>query len=242
MFLRYKSIAIISYGFGLFYATTFSTYLSATAFPPFYLPGMVLAVLYAGLFVSACAAAQLYEKGRQGLVLGNALVYFYSLFLMKNFPDFIQPAYLYLHIIGVLFYVQGKIKRQFVPGEACSGDKKTVLIVDDDEGMRILVKGILAPQGYEILTAGTGEEGLTIAQEKKPDLIVLDVLLPGIKGRDVCTALKNNPQTKNIPVLFLTAKDSPEDIAAERAVGGVAHLQKPVSSRQLLEEITKACR
>ena len=78
-----------------------------------------------------------------------------------------------------------------------------------------------------------------MAQRLKPDLIILDVILPGIKGREVCLRLKENKDTRDIPVMFLTAKDSPDDIKAEKEVGGICHLTKPVDNKQLISEIEK---
>ncbi len=94
-------------------------------------------------------------------------------------------------------------------------------------------------EGYKIATAETGEIGLVLAKEKRPDLIILDVLLPGIKGREVCNKLKEDDQTKNIPVVFLTAKASPEDIKAELKAGALAHLTKPVDMQKLSAVINR---
>jgi CheY-like chemotaxis protein len=116
---------------------------------------------------------------------------------------------------------------------------RSVLIVDDDETLIKSVRPILVHQGYFVLTAGNGEDGLTISRRQKPDLIFLDVIMPGMKGREVCKKLKADPETKNIPVVFLTAKDSPDDIAAEMAVGAAAHLTKPVEPKKLMTMIDK---
>ena len=98
----------------------------------------------------------------------------------------------------------------------------------------------LADKGYHVLTATTGESGLSIAQNKEIDLILLDVILPGIKGREVCAKLKMEEKTKNIPVFFLTAKDSPDDIKAELDLGAVAHITKPVDFNHLIPKIVAA--
>jgi CheY-like chemotaxis protein len=111
---------------------------------------------------------------------------------------------------------------------------QSILIVDDDETSQKITRGILLKAGYSVLTADSGEEGLRIAQEKKPSLILLDVIMPKMKGREVCQQLKEFPDTANIPVVFLTAKNSPDDVKAEMEVGAQAHLTKPVNPEQLI--------
>ena len=112
-----------------------------------------------------------------------------------------------------------------------------ILVIDDDEAISKIVRPILLSHGFSVLTANTGEDGLQIATAQKPDLILLDVILPGLKGREVCQKLKENPETKDIPIVFLTAKDSPEDVQAEIDVGAAAHLTKPVNAKTLIETV-----
>ncbi len=117
--------------------------------------------------------------------------------------------------------------------------KKCILVVDDDRALLKMVRSGLMYQGYDVHTASSGEKGLRTAQQKKPDLIILDVLLPGIKGREVCSRLKEDNETKDIPIVFLTAKNSPDDVRAELEAGAIAHLTKPVSIQGLVNEIQK---
>ncbi len=120
---------------------------------------------------------------------------------------------------------------------------KTILVVDDDKGLIKMLETGLGAKGYIVLAANTGEGGLQIAQNKAVDLILLDVILPGVKGRQVCATLKANPVTKDIPVVFLTSKNSPDDVKAELAVGAIAHITKPVDLNELfkkLEEVLPA--
>ena len=114
---------------------------------------------------------------------------------------------------------------------------KSILVVDDDESHLMMVRQMLLSKGYSVLAASTGEEGLQIVKSQKPDLVLLDVIMPGIKGRDVCKAIKEDEETKDIPVVFLTAKDSEDDIAAEIEVGASAHLTKPVDPSQMIQTI-----
>ncbi len=112
-----------------------------------------------------------------------------------------------------------------------------VLIIDDDKGLQRMLQIVLGTHGFDIVSAFTGEEGLSLAKAEKPDAIVLDVMMPGIKGRDVCRTLKADAATRDIPVLILSAKDSDDDIAAELAAGAVAHLTKPVNSTSLVRKV-----
>jgi len=150
--------------------------------------------------------------------------------LMDFFFIFILPA-----IFTVSYLFNPIVSARF--DEAIHWLGKKILVIDDDQGFVAMLKTNLHMRGFDVVTALTGERGLMEAEAKKPDLILLDVILPGIKGRDVCIRLKDNPKTKNIPVFFLTAKNSPDDIRAEMAVGGVTHITKPVDFPRLLQEI-----
>lgn len=114
---------------------------------------------------------------------------------------------------------------------------KTILVIDDDQGLiKILEKG-LTIQGFHVISAQTGEEGLRKAEENNVDLILLDVILPSMKGRQVCAHLKANERTKHIPVVFLTAKNSPDDLKAEMDAGAIAHITKPLDMNILVPQV-----
>lgn len=115
----------------------------------------------------------------------------------------------------------------------------TVLVVDDDRTFLKLVKAHFFKHGIDVIGAETGERGLEIAKRSKPDLIILDVILPGMKGRAVCAKLKADPATQNIPVMFVTFKNSLDDISTEMELGAVMHLTKPVNYEQLYEQAYK---
>jgi len=110
---------------------------------------------------------------------------------------------------------------------------KKILLVDDDPGVHFIATPILTKQGYDVVSAKTGEQGLQLALNQRPDLIILDVIMPGIKGRELCLKMKSYEVLKNIPVVFLTAKDSDDDIKAELDAGAVTHLTKPIEASQL---------
>ena len=114
-----------------------------------------------------------------------------------------------------------------------------ILIIDDERTLQSMLRSVLTSHGFEVIASGTGEEGLIMARTEEPDLVLLDVILPGMKGREVCQRLKADPVTKDIPVVFLTAKDSDDDVAAEIAVGAVEHITKPVNSMALIRKLKK---
>lgn len=197
----------------------------------------ILSLLFVGLFVGSCAAIALKEWGRRLLVSLNIVMAFCLTFLCFKFPQYVPIVYPVLCVIVVAVFSMDRIKFQIK--KDWINMRKSILVVDDDEGFQRTIKRILLPKGYSVLTATTGERGLQIAKKQKPDLIILDVILPGIKGRDLCGMLKNDPETRDIPVVFLTAKDSPDDIDAEIAIGAVAHLTKPVNGTLLIAELKK---
>lgn len=113
-----------------------------------------------------------------------------------------------------------------------------ILLVDDDPGSHMIIVPILSKAGYLTISAKNGEQALHLALNERPHLIILDVIMPGIKGRDLCKKIKSYDVLKDIPVIFLTAKDSEDDIKAELEVGAVAHLTKPVNPADLLKSIS----
>jgi diguanylate cyclase (GGDEF)-like protein len=116
-------------------------------------------------------------------------------------------------------------------------DEFIILIVDDNvENIKIL--GIsLKNSGYELIIAQNGYEALECIKEVKPDLILLDIMMPGINGYDVCKILKNDVSTKDIPIIFLTAKTQIEDIVKGFEVGGVDYITKPFIKEELLARV-----
>lgn len=115
--------------------------------------------------------------------------------------------------------------------------KREILIVEDNPQTVKLVKFILEKSKYSTISAKDGEEGLQMAREKKPDLIILDLMLPGIDGYQVCEALKADPNTKEIPVIVLTALDTGVDF--EKALEKKAdwYITKPFEAQHLLKRV-----
>ena len=114
---------------------------------------------------------------------------------------------------------------------------KKILIVDDTKDILLVVSRRLKSWGYEPLTAESGEDGLRIAQEALPDLVLLDIMMPRMKGRDVCAFLKANPKTKHIPVIFLTALGLADHIKAGMDVGADDYIVKPFEPAELKDRI-----
>jgi CheY-like chemotaxis protein len=106
-------------------------------------------------------------------------------------------------------------------------NSSTVLIVDDTPGNLGMAVTLLEGRGYRVAIAQDGEEGLQRAKLLRPDLILLDVMMPGADGFEICTRLKALDETHNIPVIFMTALASTEDKVKGFAAGGVDYVTKP---------------
>ncbi|WDP89864.1 MAG: response regulator [Desulfobacter sp.] len=115
--------------------------------------------------------------------------------------------------------------------------KETILIVDDEEDILELIKFNLKSEGYNIVQAMTGEEAIKIAKQSSPDLMVLDLMLPGIDGLEVTRYLKNNETTAEIPIVMLTAKGEESDIVTGLELGANDYMSKPFSPRELTARI-----
>ena len=102
--------------------------------------------------------------------------------------------------------------------------KKRILTIEDNPTDQRFIQKVLEKEGYVVLTASSGEEGLQIAKEKKPDMIILDEILPGIHGVEIGKRLRQDPQTKNIPFLFLTIVDSPKVVLEHFELDAINHL------------------
>ena len=115
--------------------------------------------------------------------------------------------------------------------------KETILIVDDEEDIIELIKYNLKNEGYAILTAMTGEAAIKIAKQSRPDLVVLDLMLPGIDGLEVTRHLKKNDDTMDIPIVMVTAKGEESDIVSGLELGANDYISKPFSPRELTARI-----
>jgi DNA-binding response OmpR family regulator len=115
----------------------------------------------------------------------------------------------------------------------------TILVVDDEANIADLVELYLRKEGFRVLKAGTGEDGLAAAKRERPRLVVLDVGLPGIDGLEVCRRLRADAvnEMASVPVIFLTARDSEIDRILGLEMGGDDYLTKPFSPRELVARV-----
>jgi two-component system phosphate regulon response regulator PhoB len=113
----------------------------------------------------------------------------------------------------------------------------SILIIEDEKDILDLVEYHLKQAGLQVLTATDGGPGLELAVKKRPNLIILDLMLPGMDGKDVCRALKSNPITQTIPVLMLTAKAEELDRVIGFELGADDYVSKPFSPRELVLRI-----
>ncbi len=102
-----------------------------------------------------------------------------------------------------------------------------ILIVDDVKENLAILRDTLDPEGYKLLFATSGEKAIQVANNSPPDLILLDVMMPGINGFETCRQLKKNRGSKDIPVIFITAKKEETDIVNGFEAGGIDYITKP---------------
>lgn len=112
-----------------------------------------------------------------------------------------------------------------------------MLVVEDEESILELLRYNLDKAGFTVIPAGSGEDGLALARRRRPDLILLDLMLPGMDGLEVCRMLKKSKETESIPVVMLTARGEEADIVAGLELGADDYLTKPFSPRVLLAHI-----
>ncbi|MEW5802450.1 MAG: response regulator transcription factor [bacterium] len=120
--------------------------------------------------------------------------------------------------------------------------KSKILVIDDEEDILELVRYNLVREGYFVEEATSGEEALAKTKTEMPDLIVLDLMLPGVDGLEVCRILKNSVKTSHIPVIMLTAKGEDADIVTGLELGADDYVVKPFSPRVLIARIRAALR
>jgi two-component system alkaline phosphatase synthesis response regulator PhoP len=114
---------------------------------------------------------------------------------------------------------------------------KRILIVEDDPSVLRATSYILEKEGYEVISAQNGLEGLKKARESNPDLLLLDVMLPGIDGFEICHSLRGEPKTADLPILMFSAKGQESDKATGLKVGADEYITKPVDREVLLSKV-----
>jgi DNA-binding response OmpR family regulator len=115
-----------------------------------------------------------------------------------------------------------------------------ILVVDDDTRLTELLKLVFESQGFGVTIANNGQQTLEILETELPEAILLDLMMPGMSGMEVCESIRANPRTANIPIIILTAKSSPESKQELLEVGATQYLVKPVRPTELINHIREA--
>jgi len=119
---------------------------------------------------------------------------------------------------------------------------ESILVIEDEKDIAELVKYNLTREGYRVIVSRSGEKGLKEALSNLPDAIILDLMLPGINGLEICKSLRSNENTKNIPIIMVTAKSEEADIVTGLEVGADDYITKPFSPRVLLARLRAVLR
>jgi len=114
---------------------------------------------------------------------------------------------------------------------------KEILIVDDEPSIVVPIQFLMEQQGYSVLVAENGEDALDVIYKYKPDLILLDIMLPRIDGYEVCEIVRLNPEYRTTKIIFLTAKGREVEIAKGLALGANAYIVKPFSNTELVAKV-----
>ena len=114
---------------------------------------------------------------------------------------------------------------------------KEILIVDDEPGVAVAIQFLMEQQGHSVLVAQRGEDALEMIYKYKPDLVLLDIMLAGISGWEVCEIIRLNPDYRNIKIVFLTARSTEVEIAKGLALGADAYITKPFSNDKLVAKV-----
>lgn len=114
-----------------------------------------------------------------------------------------------------------------------------VLIVDDETNIRDILDFSLHAEGFEAIGARSGDEAFTLAVSEQPDLVILDLMMPGTSGIETCRRLKNDRRTRHLPVILLTARTSSDDRAAGEEAGADAYITKPFSPHRVIATVER---
>jgi len=120
--------------------------------------------------------------------------------------------------------------------------KGPICVIEDEEDIREILMLQLNREGYATLSAETGEEGIQVVREHKPELVLLDLMLPGLDGLDVCRTLRENKDTKDIPIIMITARGEESDIITGLEMGADDYVTKPFSPRVVLSRMKAVLR
>ena len=119
---------------------------------------------------------------------------------------------------------------------------QVILIVEDETDLLEVMQFNLSREGYRILTSTAGDDGLQLARKRAPDLVILDLMLPGMDGIEVCRRLRADPITQSIPVIIVTAKAEESDVVLGLGVGADDYVLKPFSPKELIARVRAVLR
>lgn len=119
---------------------------------------------------------------------------------------------------------------------------KTVLVIEDDPDILEVIDYNLSREGFKVIREQDGEEGLRMARSEAPDLVLLDLMLPGTEGTEVCRLLKQDPETRRIPVIMVTAKSEESDLVLGLGLGADDYVRKPFSPKELIARVKAVLR
>lgn len=125
---------------------------------------------------------------------------------------------------------------------ATATNAQRILIIEDEPDIAEVLKYNLEKNHYQVATAGTGEDGLAVARDTLPDLVLLDLMLPGIDGLEVCRKLREDPRTRDLLVIMLTAKGTEADVVVGLTLGADDYIVKPFSTSELMARIKAVLR
>ena len=117
-----------------------------------------------------------------------------------------------------------------------------VVVIEDEPDIREVIEHNLSREGYRVYSSSDGEKGLQLVKKKVPDLVLLDLMLPGLDGLDVCRELKADPVTRSIPVIMVTAKGEESDIVLGLGIGADDYVTKPFSPKELVARVKAVLR
>jgi DNA-binding response OmpR family regulator len=120
--------------------------------------------------------------------------------------------------------------------------KSLIAVIEDERDIQDVIAYNLQREGYEVVTAERGDEGLALVQEKRPDLIILDLMLPGLDGLSVCQSIRSDIATQEIPIIVLSAKSEEADVVIGLGLGADDYMPKPFSPRELLARVKAVLR
>lgn len=120
--------------------------------------------------------------------------------------------------------------------------KQTILVVDDEQDLLDLIEYNLRKEGFQVLKAENGQEGIRVAKEHRPNLVLLDIMMPKMDGIETCETMRNNPDLKHIPIIFLTARGDEKTEVEGLDKGADDFITKPISTTKLLSRIKAVLR